>query len=124
MSILKSFNQWMVDQGFNAIRHANCCRIAYEGGQQSQQAEINDLKAQLNNMEQCYIDMKKERDGLLDANTAMDRERNQYREQAKVYQSRTNQAKSLIIQFFKLKQDKPEMTLMAVQNSLVGYGEP
>ena len=62
MSILKSFNQWMVDQGFNAIRHANCCRIAYEGGQQSQQAEIDDLKAQINNMEQCYIDMKKERD--------------------------------------------------------------
>ena len=89
-----------------------------------QQDIIDDLKAQLTNMEQCYIDMKKERDELLDANTAMDRERNRYREQAKVYQSRTNQAKSLITQFFKLKQDKPEMTLMAVQNSLVGYGEP
>ena len=29
-----------------------------------QQAEIDQLKAQLTNMEQCYIGMKKERDGL------------------------------------------------------------
>ena len=64
MNESKSFNQWMVDQGFNAIRHANCCRIAYEGGQQSTQAEIDELKTQLNNMEQCYIGMKKERDAL------------------------------------------------------------
>ncbi len=32
------------------------------------------LHSQLNNMEQCYIGMKKERDGLLDANTARDKE--------------------------------------------------
>ena len=47
MSEVKSFNQWMVDQGFNAIRHANCCRIAYEGGQQSMQAEIDRLNSVL-----------------------------------------------------------------------------
>ena len=47
----KGFNQWMVDQGFNAIRHANCCRIAYEGGQQSQKAEVDHLKE----MNQRYI---------------------------------------------------------------------
>lgn len=44
MSEVKSFNQWMVDQGFNAIRHANCCRIAYEGGQQSMQTKVDSLK--------------------------------------------------------------------------------
>lgn len=47
MSEVKSFNQWVVDQGFNAIRYANCCRIAYEGGQQSMQAEIDRLNSVL-----------------------------------------------------------------------------
>lgn len=47
MREVKSFNQWMVDQGFNAIRHANCCRITYEGGQQSMQAEIDRLNSVL-----------------------------------------------------------------------------
>ena len=31
---------------------------------QHQQAEIDDLRSQLNNMERCYIDVKKERDEL------------------------------------------------------------
>lgn len=115
-----NFKEYWSDKSNNYDYPMPTARDAWE----HQQDIIDDLKAQLTNMEHCYIDMKKERDELLDANTAMDRERNRYREQAKVYQSRTNQAKSLITQFFKLKQDKPEMTLMAVQNSLVGYGEP
>lgn len=35
---------------------ANCCKHAFE----YQQAIINDLRAQLNNMEQCYIGKKKQ----------------------------------------------------------------
>lgn len=38
------------------------CKKAYKAGQQSMQAEIDQLKVQLNNMESCYITVKKERD--------------------------------------------------------------
>lgn len=31
-----TFNEWMGKQGNLALVHANCCRIAFEGGQQSQ----------------------------------------------------------------------------------------
>lgn len=91
---------------------------------QEKQAEIDQLKAQLRNMEKCYIDIKKERDDLLAANTAMDRERNQYRNQATVYRQRLSQAGGLIAQYFKLRLDEPEMTIKAIQNSLIGHGEP
>ena len=39
-------------------------RAFFEAGQASKQAEIDGLKTQLNNMEQCYIQAKKERDEL------------------------------------------------------------
>ncbi len=68
--------------------------------------------------------VKKERDDLLAANTAMDRERNQYRDQVTVYKQRMAQAGGLIAQYFKLRLDEPEMTIKAIQNSLIGHGEP
>ncbi|MGQ1105776.1 hypothetical protein ACT4Y0_09630 [Acinetobacter baumannii] len=40
-----TFNEWMGKQGNLALVHANCCRIAYEAGQQSQQAKVEELKA-------------------------------------------------------------------------------
>ncbi|MDC5507316.1 hypothetical protein OHX03_16280 [Acinetobacter baumannii] len=39
------FNEWLGTQGNMVLLHANCCRIAYEGGQQSQQAKVEELKA-------------------------------------------------------------------------------
>lgn len=42
-----TFNQWMGTLGNNALVHANCCRQAYEAGQQSQQAKVDGLKGQL-----------------------------------------------------------------------------
>lgn len=42
-----TFNEWMGKQGNLALVHANCCRIAFEGGQQSQQAKIEELQKQL-----------------------------------------------------------------------------
>lgn len=38
-----TFNEWMETLGNNALVHANCCRIAYEAGQKSRQAEIDEL---------------------------------------------------------------------------------
>lgn len=39
-----TFNEWMGKQGNLALVHANCCRIAYEAGQQSQQAKVEGLQ--------------------------------------------------------------------------------
>jgi hypothetical protein len=46
---MKSFDEWMSTIGINAFRHANCCKIAYEAGQQSRQAEIDELKQEVKN---------------------------------------------------------------------------
>ncbi|MGQ1157235.1 hypothetical protein ACT436_11450 [Acinetobacter baumannii] len=40
-----TFNEWLGTQGNLALVHANCCRIAYEAGQQSMQAKVEELKA-------------------------------------------------------------------------------
>ena len=45
---------------YELLRSANCCRHAFE----HQQVIIDSLKAQLNNMEACYIEKKKECEGL------------------------------------------------------------
>ncbi|MFH3734717.1 hypothetical protein WDA43_05170 [Acinetobacter nosocomialis] len=42
-----TFNEWLGTQGNLALVHANCCRIAYEAGQQSQQAKVEELQKQL-----------------------------------------------------------------------------
>ncbi|MDC4544938.1 hypothetical protein OHV61_14790 [Acinetobacter baumannii] len=39
-----TFNEWMGKQGNLALVHANCCRIAYEAGQQSKQAKVEELQ--------------------------------------------------------------------------------
>ncbi|MFX5887007.1 hypothetical protein ABTE86_10745 [Acinetobacter baumannii] len=43
-----TFNEWLGTQGNMVLLHANCCRIAYEAGQQSQQAKVEELQKQLN----------------------------------------------------------------------------
>jgi hypothetical protein len=43
-----TFNEWLGTQGNMVLLHANCCRIAFEGGQQSQQAKVEELQKQLN----------------------------------------------------------------------------
>lgn len=40
-----TFNEWLGTQGNIVLLHANCCRIAFEGGQQSMQAKVEELKA-------------------------------------------------------------------------------
>lgn len=42
-----TFNEWLGTQGNMALLHANCCRIAYEGGQKSMQVKVDALKGQL-----------------------------------------------------------------------------
>ncbi|SUU45996.1 Uncharacterised protein [Acinetobacter baumannii] len=42
-----TFNEWLGTQGNMVLLHANCCRIAYEGGQQSMQAKVEELQKRL-----------------------------------------------------------------------------
>ena len=39
-----TFNEWLGTQGNIVLLHANCCRIAFEGGQQSMQAKVEELQ--------------------------------------------------------------------------------
>ncbi|MFX5117983.1 hypothetical protein ABTE47_07235 [Acinetobacter baumannii] len=39
-----TFNEWLGTQGNMVLLHANCCRIAYEAGQQSQQSKVEELQ--------------------------------------------------------------------------------
>lgn len=135
----KSFNQWMVDQGFNAIRHANCCRIAYEGGQQSQKAEVDhlkemnqryigkmqeqqdqiaELKTQLNNMEQCYIQLKQEHNELIAFNTEIDRKQKSAEKTAEKYKFKV----SMIGNLLRDSTDQ-DMTLKAIRTVVDRVGE-
>ncbi|SSU62147.1 Uncharacterised protein [Acinetobacter baumannii] len=45
-----TFNEWMGKQGNLALVHANCCRIAYEAGQQSQQAKVEEQAQEIANL--------------------------------------------------------------------------
>ncbi|WP_446906363.1 hypothetical protein [Acinetobacter baumannii] len=42
-----TFNEWLGTRGDMVLLHANCCRIAYEGGQQSMQAKVEELEKKL-----------------------------------------------------------------------------
>ncbi|HGW3827534.1 TPA: hypothetical protein ACNICD_003337 [Acinetobacter baumannii] len=47
-----TFNEWLGTQGNMVLLHANCCRIAFEGGQQSQQAKVEGLQKRVQFLEQ------------------------------------------------------------------------
>lgn len=39
----KTYNEWHSSlKDFEGLRHANCCKISYEAGQQSRQAEVDE----------------------------------------------------------------------------------
>ncbi|EMI8962158.1 hypothetical protein ACY3WP_001551 [Acinetobacter baumannii] len=63
-----TFNEWLGTQGNMVLLHANCCRIAFEGGQQSMQAKVEELKAshhgEVIGHEVHFKKIKQERDEL------------------------------------------------------------
>ncbi|HCD9551678.1 TPA: hypothetical protein NEV79_000988 [Acinetobacter baumannii] len=63
-----TFNEWLGTQGNMVLLHANCCRIAYEAGQQSMQAKVEELKAshhgEVIGHEVHFKKIKQERDEL------------------------------------------------------------
>ena len=40
----KEYSEWMGKQGFDVLRHANCCKIAFNGGWESRQTEVDELQ--------------------------------------------------------------------------------
>lgn len=46
-----TFNEWLGTQGNMVLLHANCCRIAFEGGQQSMQAKVEELQKRVDALE-------------------------------------------------------------------------
>ncbi len=55
-----TFNEWMVAQGKMVLLHANCCRVAYEDGQQSMQAKVEELEKEWLEMNQQHEQAVKE----------------------------------------------------------------
>ncbi|MEW0968181.1 hypothetical protein AB0T07_02520 [Acinetobacter baumannii] len=45
-----TFNEWLGTQGNMVLLHANCCRIAFEGGQQSMQAKVEEQAQEIENL--------------------------------------------------------------------------
>ncbi|WP_407493917.1 hypothetical protein [Acinetobacter baumannii] len=45
-----TFSEWLGTQGNMVLLHANCCRIAYEAGQQSQQAKVEEQAQEIANL--------------------------------------------------------------------------
>ena len=58
---MSDFNKWMSTIGLNVIRHANCCRIAFDAGSELQQAEINQLKAKNTQLTHALVNANAEK---------------------------------------------------------------
>ena len=50
------FEEWISTIGINAFRHANCCKIAYEAGQQSRQAEVDEQQKRIDSIKTKSIE--------------------------------------------------------------------
>ena len=85
---------------------------------QEQQDQIAELKTQLNNMEQCYIGMKKERDALIAFNTVIDRKRKSAEKTTEKYKFKV----SMIGDLLRDSTDQ-DMTLKAIQTVIDRVGE-
>lgn len=83
-----------------------------------QQAIINNLKAQLNNMEQCYIQLKQEHNDLIAFNTALDRKQKSTEKATEKYKSKV----LMIADLLRDSTDK-EMTIKAIKTVIDRVGE-
>ena len=83
-----------------------------------QQAIIDDLQAQLNNMERCYIQLKQEHNELIAFNTAQDRKQKAAEKVAEKYKRKV----LMIADLLRDSTDK-DMTLKAIQTVIERVGE-
>ena len=80
--------------------------------------EIADLKTQLNNMEQCYIQIKQEHNELIAFNTEIDRKQKSAKNTAEKYKSKV----SMIGDLLRDSTDQ-DMTLKAIRTVVDRVGE-
>lgn len=54
----KEYSEWMGKQGFDVLRHANCCKIAFNGGWESRQTEVDDLQKRVDAASELIAEIK------------------------------------------------------------------
>ena len=87
-------------------------------GSKEQQDQIAELKTQLNNMEQCYIQLKQEHNELIAFNTEIDRKQKSAEKTAEKYKFKV----SMIGDLLRDSTDQ-NMTLKAIQTVIDRVGE-
>ena len=92
--------------------------LGFELGKKTLQAEIDQLKTQLNNMEQCYIQLKQEHNELIAFNTEIDRKQKSAEKTAEKYKFKV----SMIGDLLRDSTDQ-DMTLKAIQTVIDRVGE-
>ena len=90
----------------------------YIGKMQEQQDQIAELKTQLNNMEQCYIQLKQEHNELIAFNTEIDRKQKSAEKTAEKYKFKV----SMIADLLRDCSDQ-DMTLKAITTVIERVGE-
>ena len=91
--------------------------LGFELGKKTLQAEIDQLKTQLNNMEQCYIQLKQEHNELIAFNTEIDRKQKSAEKTAEKYKFKV----SMIADLLRDSTDQ-DMTLKAIQTVIDRVG--
>ena len=100
------------------IDHLETMNQRYIGKMQEQQDQVADLKAQLTNMEQCYIGIKQEHNELIAFNTGIDRKQKVAEKTAEKYKFKVSMIADLLRDC--LDQD---MTLKAIKTVIDRVGE-
>ena len=92
--------------------------LGFELGKKTLQARLDQLKAELNNMEQCYIQIKQEHNELIAFNTEIDRKQKSAEKTTEKYKFKV----SMIGDLLRDSTDQ-EMTLKAIQTVIDRVGE-
>lgn len=100
------------------IDHLETMNQRYIGKMQEQQDQVADLKAQLTNMEQCYIGIKQEHNELIAFNTGIDRKQKVAEKTAEKYKFKV----SMIADLLRDCVDQ-DMTLKAIKTVIDRVGE-
>ena len=100
------------------IDHLETMNQRYIGKMQEQQDQVADLKAQLTNMEQCYIGIKQEHNELIAFNTGIDRKQKVAEKTAEKYKFKV----SMIADLLRDCSDQ-DMTLKAIKTVIDRVGE-
>lgn len=100
------------------IDHLETMNQRYIGKMQEQQDQVADIKAQLTNMEQCYIGIKQEHNELIAFNTGIDRKQKVAEKTAEKYKFKV----SMIADLLRDCVDQ-DMTLKAIKTVIDRVGE-